>query len=110
MLHYKYEPQSVLENSHYKLYYGRFIITDRTIHNNRPDIVILDKTIKEACLMDGAIFNSHNLHSIITEKLQKYTDFKEELIKMWQLKMVYIILLVQYYPQGVLFQTNYMEG
>jgi len=34
---------------------------------------------------------SHNLHSSITEKLQKYTDVKEELIRIWQLTPVRII-------------------
>jgi hypothetical protein len=39
--------------------------------------------------------NSHNLHSTITEKLHKYTDLKEELIRIWQLKTAYIIPQVQ---------------
>ena len=45
-LHYKYEPQSVLENC------DRFMTTDRAVHNNRLDIhiVMLDKTVKEAYL------------------------------------------------------------
>jgi hypothetical protein len=80
MPYYKYEPQSILEKSKYKLYYDMSIITDRTNHNNR-----LDKTIKEAYLIVVAIPNSHSLHSTITEKLQKYTDLKEELIRIWQL-------------------------
>jgi len=45
---------------------------DRTIHSSRPDIVILDKTIKEEYLISEAIPNSRNPHSTITEKLQKY--------------------------------------
>jgi hypothetical protein len=94
MPYYKYEPQSIIGNSNYNLYYRRSIITDRTIHNNRPDIIILDNTIKEAYLIDVALPNSHNLHSIITEKLQKYTGLKEELIRIWQLKTAYMIPLV----------------
>jgi hypothetical protein len=35
--------------------------------------------------------NSHALHSTITEKLHKYTDVKEERIKIWQLTPVRII-------------------
>jgi len=76
---YVYEPQSVLENFSYKLYYNRTIITDRTTHNSRQDTVILDKSIKEANLIDVAIPNSHNLHGTVTNKLRKYTDLKEEL-------------------------------
>ena len=45
----------VLENSSYRLYYDRSIINDQTTHNNRPDIVMLDKTIKQAYLIDAAI-------------------------------------------------------
>jgi hypothetical protein len=68
MPYYKYEPQSVLENSSYELYYDRSIRTDRTIHNNRPYIVILDKTIEEAYLIDVAFSNSRNLRSTITQE------------------------------------------
>jgi hypothetical protein len=84
----------VLENSNYKLYYDRSIITDPTAHNNSPDKVIHNKTVKEASLIDVTYPNSHNFHSTITEKLQKHTDLKVELIRTWQLKMAYTVLLV----------------
>jgi hypothetical protein len=57
------------------------------IDNNRSDMIVLDKTIKQAYLTDVAIPNNHNLHSTIIEKLRKYTDMKEEFIRIWQLKM-----------------------
>jgi hypothetical protein len=41
----------MLDNSNYKLYYKRFIITDHIIYNNRSDTVIPDRTVKEAHLM-----------------------------------------------------------
>jgi hypothetical protein len=40
---------------------------------------MFDKTVKEVHLIRVAIPNNHNLHSTITEKLQKYTDMKGEL-------------------------------
>jgi hypothetical protein len=46
--------------------------------------------------MDVAVPNSHNLHSTITERLQKYTDLKGELIGTWHMGTVYIIPLVLY--------------
>jgi hypothetical protein len=58
-------------------------MTDRTPHNNRPDIMVLNKTVKKAYIRDIAIFNGHNLHGTITKKLQKYTDLKKELVRMW---------------------------
>jgi len=51
VLCYKCEPQSVSENSRYKPSYDRPIITDRSIDNNRPDVVVFDKTVKEAYLI-----------------------------------------------------------
>jgi hypothetical protein len=59
---------------------------DRTNHNHRSEIVILDKTVKIAYLIDTANANSHNLRSTVTEKLQKYTDLTEEVICIWQLQ------------------------
>jgi hypothetical protein len=44
--------------------------------------------------MSAAIPNSHILHSTITERLQKYTDLKEELIRKWQMKTAYTLPLV----------------
>jgi hypothetical protein len=40
-----------------------------------------------------AIPNREYLHITITEKLQKYTDLKEEFIRMWRLKTACIMTL-----------------
>jgi len=77
MPYFKYEPQSMLENSNYKLYYDMSIMTDETINYNRQDIVILDRPIKETYLIVVAIPNNHSLHRTITVKFQKYGDLKE---------------------------------
>jgi len=50
--------------------------------------------MKAAHLVDVAIPNSHNLCSTMTRKLHQYTVLKEELIRIWQLKIVYVIPLV----------------
>jgi hypothetical protein len=68
----------MLENPNYKLYYERSLITDYTIHNNCLDVVLLDKNVKEAHLRNAEISNSHNLHSTITEQLDKCTDLQDE--------------------------------
>jgi len=52
---------------------------------------MLDKTIKEACLIDIEIPDSQNLYSTITEKVPKYTDLKEGLISIWQLNTDFVI-------------------
>jgi hypothetical protein len=41
-----------------------------------------------------AIRNIHKLHCTVTEKLQKYTDLTEELVKISQLKTAFVIPLI----------------
>jgi hypothetical protein len=45
--YYKYEPQFMSENSNYKLYYDKSMVTDQTIHNNTLDTVMLEKPSKK---------------------------------------------------------------
>jgi len=85
MPYYKYEPQSVTQNSLYH---------DQTTHNSRPDIVLLHKTIKVEYLIYVTIPDSQNLRNTFTDKLQKYTDLIEELTSHLRLQTTYIISLV----------------
>jgi hypothetical protein len=39
----KYIPNTILENEIIKFYWDRSLITDKTIHNNRPDMALVDK-------------------------------------------------------------------
>ena len=91
MPYYKYEPQSVLENTTEKVCYDMSITTDRTVQTYRLGVVMLDKTFKETCLIDVEIPDSQNLHSTITEKVPNYTDLKEGLISIWQLNTAFVI-------------------
>jgi hypothetical protein len=52
---------------------------------------MLDKTIKEAHLVDAAIPNSHNLHSTNTGRLQQYTELKREPTRRQQLKTAHTL-------------------
>jgi len=82
----------VLENSIYKLHYDRSITTDRTVHNNTPYVFLIHQTTKDGYLIDVVFPKNHKLHSTITQKLQMYTDLKQELIRTWQLKTDYTVL------------------
>jgi hypothetical protein len=56
---------------------------------------MLDRNIKEAYFIYVAIPNSHDPYSTYTKKLQKYTDLKEELIRIWQPNAIHIVSLSQ---------------
>jgi hypothetical protein len=70
MPYYEQEPQPVLETSKHKPYLERKIANDRTVHNNNPDRVMFDKTIREAHLILIAISDSHNLQNTSTGKFR----------------------------------------
>jgi hypothetical protein len=92
--YYKYSPSSVLENNTHKLYFDRAILTDRTIHFNRPDITLTDKVNKITYLIDIAVPNTHNLQKTIAEKIHKYTDLKDEVTRIWHQEKVYIVPII----------------
>ncbi|KAL0812006.1 hypothetical protein ABMA28_009402 [Loxostege sticticalis] len=92
--YYQYTPKPVLESSSHKLYYDRAILTDRTVHNNRPDITLIDKPNKTVHIIDIAVPNTHNLHKTITEKIHKYTELKDEILHIWKMEKVFIVPLV----------------
>jgi hypothetical protein len=77
MPYYEQEPQSVFESSDHKPYLDRIIANDRTVHNSRPDSVMLDKTIKDAhsyifnllkttCYVMHQQFNVQQLYALST--------------------------------------------
>ncbi|XP_063891872.1 uncharacterized protein LOC135117208 [Helicoverpa armigera] len=92
--YYKYKPDTILENSSHRIYWDRTIITDKTIHFNRPDITLFDKTNKTAYLIDIAIPNTHNIQSTIADKLTKYQDLAIELKRQWQAQTIHIVPIV----------------
>jgi hypothetical protein len=53
--------------------------------------VTLDKTIKATYAVGVSFSNNHDLHSTVTKKLQIDTDFKEQLIRTWQLEATPLI-------------------
>ncbi|KAF2878903.1 hypothetical protein ILUMI_27263 [Ignelater luminosus] len=67
-------PESVLENSPFRLYSHRSLLTDRTIPANMPDIVLTDKGNRTTYLIDIAIPNTNNIQDTVATKISKYTD------------------------------------
>ena len=107
----------MLESPNWKMYYDRAILTDKTIHYNRPDLYqvycsvlfcllellylfcllmlsLIDKINKQTYLIDITIPNTHNLQKSVTEKINKYTELKEEVTRIWKMEKVYIVPLV----------------
>ena len=62
------------------------IITDRTIPNNKPDIIIRDNEKETYMLIDVAISGDRNVTKKEAEKNLKYEDLTIEIQRMWNVK------------------------
>ena len=62
------------------------IQTDRTISNNKPDIIIRDNEKGTCMLIDVAISGVRNVIKKEAEKILKYKDLTIEIQRMWNVK------------------------
>ena len=60
--------------------------TDRTIPNNKPDIIIRDNEKGTCMLIDVAISGDINVIKKESEKILKYKDPTIEIQRMWNVK------------------------
>jgi len=60
--------------------------TDRTIPNNKPDIIIRDNEKGTCMLIDVAISEDRNVIKKEAEKILKYKDLTIEIQRMWDVK------------------------
>ena len=60
--------------------------TDRTISNNKPDIIIHDNGEVSCMLIDVAISGDRNVIKKTVEKILKYKDLTEDIEGMWNVR------------------------
>jgi hypothetical protein len=92
--YYKYTPANVKQSEHFKLYWNRSILTDKTISFNRPDITFTNKKTKDTFLIDIAVPDTHNLAKTITDKQNKCQELANEICVMWKHKAAQVIPIV----------------
>ena len=76
---------SVMQNSSMTLLWDFTIQTDRHLSHNHPEIVCVDFIKSHCFLIDVAIPGDSCLSNKVTEKLERYTDIKLEMQKMWSM-------------------------
>jgi len=60
--------------------------TDRTIRNNKPDIIIRDNEKGTCTFIDVAISGDRNVIKKEAQKILKYKDITTEIRRMWNAK------------------------
>ena len=68
--------------------------TDRTIPNNKPDIIIRDNEKGTCKLIDVAISGDRNMIKKEAEKILKYKDLTIEIQRMWNIKTKVIPVII----------------
>jgi hypothetical protein len=67
---------------------------DRTIRNNKPEIIIRDNEKGTCVLIDIAITGDRNVIKKEAEKILKYKDLTIEIQRMWNLKAKVIPVII----------------
>jgi len=68
--------------------------TDRTIPNNKPDIIIRDNEKRTCMLIDVTISGDRNVIKKEAEKILKYKDLTIEVQHMWNVKTKVIPVII----------------
>uniref|UniRef100_A0A669EZW7 Reverse transcriptase domain-containing protein n=1 Tax=Oreochromis niloticus TaxID=8128 RepID=A0A669EZW7_ORENI len=87
-------PPRVMENDRAKILWDFQMQTDKMVVANQPDIVVVDKQKKTAVVIDVAVPNDSNIRKKEHEKLEKYQGLREELERMWRIKVTVVPVVI----------------
>ena len=88
------EDQKVTENTKAKILWDFNIQTDNVITHRRPDIVVINKQKKETIIIDVAVPADIRVEKKEVEKIEKYTDLKVELQRVWRTKVKIVPVVI----------------
>jgi len=93
---YEHVPKSVVTNQGGKVttLWNQQVQTDRTIPNNKPDIIIQDNEKKTCMLLAVAISGDMNVIKREAKKILKYKDLTIEIQRMWNVKVRVIPVII----------------
>ena len=93
---YEHVPSSVetTQGSKLTILWNQQVQTDRTIPNNKPDIIIRDTEQTTCMLIDVAISGDGNLIKKEAEKILKYKDLTIEIQHLWNVKTTVIPVII----------------
>ena len=84
----------MVESENFKILWDFTVQNDRKIEARRPDIVFIDKKVREVVIIDVAIPGVDRVKDKELEKVEKYQVLKNEIAKVWQMRKVITVLVV----------------
>ena len=93
---YEHVPKSVetTQGGKVTILWNQQVRTDRTIPNNKPDIIIRDNEKRTCILIGVAISADSNVIKKEAEKILKYEDLTIEIQCMWNVKTMVIPVII----------------
>jgi len=93
---YEHVPKSVEtgQGGNVTILWNQLVQTDRTIPNNKPDIIIRDNEKRTCMLIDVAISGDRNVIKKEAEKILNYKDLTIEIQCMWNVKTKVIAVII----------------
>ena len=91
---YEHQPEGVLKKENVKILWDFNIHADEEIQARRPDIVVHDKSNKSCYVIDVAIPGDARVGQKEAEKIEKYSDLRTELQKLWKGKAKVVPIVV----------------
>jgi len=93
---YENVPKSVetVQGGNVTILWNQQVQTDRTIPNNKPEIIIHDDEKRTCMLIDVAISGDRNVIKKEAEKILKYKDLAIEIQRMWNVKTKAILVTI----------------
>jgi hypothetical protein len=94
---YKHVPKSVERSQGGKvtILWNQQVQTDRTVPNNKPDIIIHDNKKRTCMLIEVAISGDRNVTKKEAEKFLKYNDLTIEIQRMWNVKTKVMTVIIE---------------
>jgi hypothetical protein len=93
---YEHVPKSVEtgQGGNVTILWNQQVRTDRTIPNNKPEIIIRDTEKRTCMLIDVAISGDRNVIKKEAEKILKYKNLTTEIQRMWNVKTKVIPVII----------------
>jgi len=92
---YEHVPKSETgQGGNVTILWNQQVQTDRTIPNNKPDIILRDNEKRTCMLIDVAISGDRNVIKKEAEKILKYKDLTIEIQCMWNVKTKVIPVII----------------
>ena len=91
-----HDPQPITATEEVTIFYDKPIVLGRYVEGGaiKPDIVVWDKSKKEALVIEVSVPNDFGLNRAEREKMNKYQDLKNDLRQTWELENVEIIPVI----------------